>query len=197
MATVGQVPPGSFHTEKSGRCFTRQHHGFWDEAPRQPAQPAQLRVFDRRTHPVPHAHPQKIHQQCQPARRVGTCAWRRGGTGYSDPAAQRADVVLGFERHEFARTDFEAAPGHCHHGAFAVGVVQAAFVVAGLVQAGVDEVQRSAFAFGAVMQQAGVVAFHHTGHVGTVAFVVAQIAFAVTHSQIRTGQARTIKAVQR
>ena len=74
--------------------------------------------------------------------------------------------MVWLEGDEPARPDFKAAPGRCHGGALAVGVVQAALVVAGLVQAGVDEMNRPAFQFGPVVAQTGVVAFDHTRHVG-------------------------------
>ena len=104
--------------------------------------------------------------------------------------------MLGFERHKLARADLEATPG-CRDGcAFAIGVVQATFVVTRLVQAGVDEVNRPPIELGPVAAQAGVVAFHHAGHIGPAAGVVIHGALAVAHRQIGAGQAGTVEAVQ-
>ena len=105
--------------------------------------------------------------------------------------------MAGFERNELARSDLKTAPCGRHGRAFAVGVVEAALVVAGLVQAGVDQMDRPAAGLGPVMQQAGVVAFDHAGHVRALAQVVRQIAARISDCQISPRQASAVKAVQR
>ena len=74
MPAIGQIPPRSFHTKKSGRCLAGQHHGFGDGLPRQMAQPAQSHPFTGCLHPVAEPHAQKVHQQRQATRGVGTRA---------------------------------------------------------------------------------------------------------------------------